>query len=355
VSAERRGEQVVCTDRGPAQAVQFSTVPADAEPVEPRMTISGVQHYDSAGQIYFVTVREPEISMLDWFVLRKNPASELHTYKELYGDSTPDEQTQQGYQMMRDAKETAEYVAFSRAGIPGTDLADGPAVIADLCLQPGQGRDCALQGPAAGVLKPGDRITAVDGTPVNVLGDLTPIMKTHQPGDVIEVTVQRSGEADQTVKVTTIASPDEPGRTLVGFIPADTRQIRLPKDITVDINTNHIGGPSAGTAFALSLLDALTPGSLMGHGDVAVTGTIDVDGNVGAIGGLSSKASAVEQVGVKYFIVPEAQGPADIAHAQQVVGDSVKLIPVKTFDEALQALASLGGDPLPEPPSPPTT
>ena len=113
--------------------------------------------------------------------------------------------------------------------------------------------------------------------------------------------------------------------------------------------TEGIGGPSAGLAFALSLIDALTEGDLTGGKNIAVTGTIDVEGNVGAIGGLNSKASAVQQVGVKYFLVPVNQG-ADgldgIERAREVVGDDVEIIPVATLQDALNALVRLGGDPV---------
>jgi Lon-like protease len=354
IAAERQGDAVVCTKQSGEEGVQFATVPAGAEAVEPRMSVDGITTFPSKGQIYFVTVRGPETSLLDWFVVRKNPAAETQTYKEVYGDSTPDQQRQEGYQMMRDAKQTAEYVALSRAGIAGADLVSGPAVIGNLCLQVNSaGSACAVQAPAADVLKPGDTITAVDGQKVAVLDDLTPIMKAHKPGDSIKVDYTRNG-TDASATITTVASPEDATRTIIGFIPADTRQIHLPEDVKVTINTDNIGGPSAGTAFALTLIDQLTPGSLMGDGRVAVTGTIDVDGNVGAIGGLSSKASAVKQVGVKYFLVPAAQGDADIAHAREVVGDSVKIIPIKTIDDAITELHQLGGDALPAP-APPTT
>jgi PDZ domain-containing protein len=97
------------------------------------------------------------------------------------------------------------------------------------------------------------------------------------------------------------------------------------------------------------MIDQLTEGDLTGGQRVAVTGTIDVDGNVGAIGGLNSKASAVAQVGVKYFLVPVNQGEDGldgIRRARQVVGDDVEIIPVATVEEALAALERIGGDPL---------
>jgi PDZ domain-containing protein len=77
---------------------------------------------------------------------------------------------------------------------------------------------------------------------------------------------------------------------------------------------------------------------------VAVTGTIQDDGTVGAIGALVQKAIAVQKSGAKAFLVPAAQGPDDIAAAQAAVGDAVEIIPVDTLQEALAALVRLGGD-----------
>ena len=78
---------------------------------------------------------------------------------------------------------------------------------------------------------------------------------------------------------------------------------------------------------------------------MAVTGTINLDGSVGAIGGLVQKASAVEQTGVDVFLVPTAQGPDDIAAARAAAPD-LEIVAVATLDEALAALAAHGGDPV---------
>ena len=71
-----------------------------------------------------------------------------------------------------------------------------------------------------------------------------------------------------------------------------------------------------------------------------MTGTINIDGTVGAIGGLASKTSAVMQRGARYFLVPSAQGEATSPRPGRVVGDDVEIIPVATLDEALAALAA---------------
>jgi PDZ domain-containing protein len=112
----------------------------------------------------------------------------------------------------------------------------------------------------------------------------------------------------------------------------------------VNFDTDEIGGPSAGLSFTLALIDNLTKGEMVPTQGVAVTGTIQDDGTVGAIGALVQKAIAVQKSGAKAFLVPAAQGPDDIAAAQAAVGDAVKIVPVATLDEALAALIRLGGD-----------
>ncbi len=105
-----------------------------------------------------------------------------------------------------------------------------------------------------------------------------------------------------------------------------------------------------GLAFTLALIDQLSPGQLTGGRDVAVTGTIGLDGSVGAIGGLAQKVSAVHQNGVKVFLVPASQSELSDPEQMQTLIDAgrgeVKIIPVATLDEALAVLEDLGGDPL---------
>ncbi|NBV03638.1 MAG: hypothetical protein EBS10_05610 [Acidimicrobiia bacterium] len=159
----------------------------------------------------------------------------------------------------------------------------------------------------------------------------------------MSVRVERRGSDPFEAEVELIAVPDDPDRTIVGFIPFDTRRIELP--FTVDIDTGSIGGPSAGLAFTLTLIDELSPGELTSAREVAVTGTMNLDGSVGAIGGLRQKASAVDQAGIDVFLVPAAQRAEDIEAARAAAPD-LEIIPVATLDEAVAALVALGGDPV---------
>jgi PDZ domain-containing protein len=114
----------------------------------------------------------------------------------------------------------------------------------------------------------------------------------------------------------------------------------------VQISTTDIGGPSAGLAFTLALLDELTSGNLMGPSRVVATGTISNDGSVGAIGALEQKAVAVKASGANLFLVPDGQSADEMKRARRAAGSQVEIVQVATLDEALSALRTRGGDAL---------
>jgi len=325
------------------QPAPYARVPSSAEPVEDRISFDAVPRYPSDGSLLFVTVREPPLTLLDAFAGREQFEIDPLSREDKFGRQTPAQQRQIGVQMMRTAKETAQYVALKKLGFP-VEMVPGDVIVAQLlCLEANEAEtECLDWAPSDDLLDPGDKLIEVDGVELKTLDDLSPILKRHQPGDMIEIRFDRPGSGEQSGSIELIGDPDDPTRTLIGFVPVDTAQAELPFDVT--INSGAIGGPSAGLAFTLTLLDELTPGELTGGAAVAVTGTIDSNANVGAIGGLVQKASAVKQTGAKVFIVPFAQGERNIADARKVAGSDLTIIPVKTLDEALAALAELGGN-----------
>ena len=344
-----RGADGACA-RTSTEPAEFGLIPGDAQPVEPRLAIKGATTYPSSHAFYFVTIRMPLLTMFDWFFVHDLPGARLMTHKEKFGDQTEQQMVQAGQRQMTGAKDRATYVALKEAGFD-VSRQEGQAIIDYIvCVKvAASGRTCDESAPAGKVLQSDDVITSLNGHQVKVLSDVTTALEGVKPGATVSVEYTR-GDKHLKGSIETIQAPGEKDpRTIVGFMPVDTTTVRLPKGLSVDISTGDIGGPSAGTAFTLTLIDALTKGNLMGPHNVAVTGEIDIDGKVGAIGGLNSKATAVMQAGVKYFLVPASQpdsGPDSVAAAQAAVGSRVKLIPIATIGEALAALRQLGGDPV---------
>ncbi len=314
--------------------------PGDARMTSSRVDISGVQTYPADGQVLFVTVGTPRLTALGYLVgSLDSDKVDIYTEKEVFGDQSEQENRQENLRLMTYSKDFAAYVALSKLGYPVT-VDNGGVVVDSLCLSTAADGSCTLQSPVSSVLQPKDVITAVDSTPINVVPDLPTALAGKNVGDTITLTFKRGSET-MTAQTQLIASSD--GRAIIGFVPnpspPDTITFTFP--FNVDIDSGQIGGPSAGLAFTLTLLDALTPGDLTGGVEVAATGTISPGGTVGQIGGLKQKTIAVMRTGAKVFLVPAAE----IAEAQEAAkGSDLKIVGVSTLDEALAELASLGGN-----------
>lgn len=331
------------------QPAPYARTPSSALPVAERVRFGQldgvVEQFPSESSVLFVTVTEPRQSVLSWWVGRDEPAIEFLTEEQKFGLQTPEQRRVFSLESMRSSEQVAQFVALERLGYD-VELVPGDVLVSQLvCLEPNDdGTECLVEAPSAEFLEPGDRLLEADGVVLEGVEDLTAVVSAKQPGDTVDLLIERPevGELRATVELT--RSSTEPDRTIVGFVPFDTRRVILPFELSID--TGRIGGPSAGLAFTLTLIDELTPGDLLGGRDVAVTGTIQLDGTVGAIGGLRQKASAVAQAGVDVFLVPAAQSEADIEAARVAGGDDLEVIPVATLDEALEVLGSLGGTPV---------
>jgi Lon-like protease len=301
--------------------------------------------YPAEGKLLWATVGvKNDVRGLDLLMGWLKGDSDVYKRELLYGKANRKEAAQQSRDEMDDAKSVAKVLAARRLGIA---TVEGGAEVLDR----EKGR------PVEKLLANGEVIVAADGKPICLSGDLRELMLTKKKGDSVTLTVlsNTSGSAsapktgqNQQAKPRTVTVPlhEVKGikRQLMGVIlgPSKTRPCRLPFDL--EVNTDKIGGPSAGLAMTLAVLDRLSPGELTGGGKVGATGTIEADGSVGEVGGVKQKTASVRASGAKLFIVPISEVALAKPHAgkMQVVG-------VRNLDEALAALRKAGGDPLPSP------
>jgi Lon-like protease len=184
--------------------------------------------------------------------------------------------------------------------------------------------------PADGKLRVGDVIVGAKGREVSTPEDLFEAMSTHTPGTPVRLDVRRGGREIEIV-VGTRASTDGERRAVVGIIVQP--ELRFPVDIRID--AGNIGGPSAGLAFALDIVDELGEDLDSGR-RVVVTGTLGLDGRVGPIGGIEQKTLGARLVDADVFLVPDENAAAARSRAD---GD-LEVIPVSTFQEALSVLTT---------------
>jgi Lon-like protease len=344
-----------------SQPAPYARVPAGAESVNSLIRFgelpSSVEVFDTGSDFFFVTVSQPPQSVLSWLLGADEPVVDLLTEEARNGRNTASQNRQISIQQMRTATQEAQFVALTAAGYEPT-INPGSVVVEELLCRVVADDEftCAEEFPAAAVLDPADSILEVDGEPISSLEDLSKALGDAEPGEILPLKIDRPEVGMLDVEVELSSDPTDPERTIIGFRPFDTRTVELPFDVSIETDA---GGPSAGTAFTLALIDELTSGELTGGRNIAVTGTINLDGDVGAIGGLEQKVSAVYQHGVDVFFIPASQPELQEAEPGEADDDrcrieclmaagngEVQLIPIATLDEALVELEKLGGDPI---------
>jgi len=188
---------------------------------------------------------------------------------------------------------------------------------------------------AHGLLRPDDIVVSADGRKVATRLDLFNALARHRPGDIVSLGVKRNGRR-LAFRVRTIADDLDPRRALIGFAPIEVVNARLPVPVHFDLGRD-VGGPSAGLAFALQVLEER--GRDVDHGlRIAATGEIQLDGKVTSIGGVKQKTIGARQAHVDAFLVPV---DGDNAKVAKRYAHGLRIVPVKNFQQALRALATL--------------
>lgn len=302
-------------------------------PVADALTIVEIDDdrtYASSGSLLLTTVAvDTTLDVGEWVSGALSARTQQLPRELLFPPGADDEQVrQQNAALMEDSKLDAVLAALRALEVDFDTEPDGARVI-EIAEFSRVDRDA---------LAPGDIIVAAEGRPIASAAELAELTGTLAPGDVLALTVR--GPTDpgtRTVEVELVENPDAPGAGLIGIVVGTWAE--LPIDIQIDAGS--IGGPSAGLMFSLAIVDLLGPDDLTGGHVIAGTGTIDREGNVGAIGGIQQKILGALQApdrSASVFLVPAD----NFEEARQApVGDDILLVPVATLDDALSALADL--------------
>jgi Lon-like protease len=300
---------------------EYIFLPDRAHPVAPLVSFAGAQDPKKGG-IYFVDIVVRKASILEKLFGGLHEGAQLVPASAVNPPGVGDQQRRRiDLQDMQNSQNVAAAVALRAAGKKVVTRSTGARVAA---IAPGE--------PAVGKLEPDDVIVAIDGKRVQSTSGVSSVMATHKPGDVVAFTIHR-GKQTRVVKIKTVAIGKSP-QAKIGVILEPAIDIELPFPVRID--AGNVGGPSAGLAFALDVLEELGHNVLHGH-KVAATGEIFADGTVGPIGGIKQKTIGAREAGVDAFLVPAGENARDARQG----ADGLRIIPVESFAQALHALATL--------------
>jgi Lon-like protease len=304
---------------------QYLEIPDNAHPLANLVQVPGANPDKDGGGIYYVDILLKPASLLESYVKYVRPeGSDLIARTQIVQPGISDQQRfKLDLATMKVSQAFASVVALRQLGYRVPISPNGVRVVA-----------VTSDSHAAGLLRPGDVIVAADGKPVRTRTDLAAVLARLKPGDPVEITVRRGGKK-LTSSIRTTADTQDRKRAIIGVLPIQALSVRLP--FPIKFNLRKVGGPSAGLAFALELMEK--KGRDVDHGyKVAATGEIQLDGSVTRIGGIKQKTIGARKSHVDVFLVPV---DGDNAREAKRYAGGLRIIPVKSFQQALRALATL--------------
>ncbi len=329
----------------------YVLTPGVAKPVAPLVKVPKTRAHRVHGGVFLTDVYITHVTALSYLYDKVRADAQILPAAAVLGPATPASQlVAQGYLEMEQSQSAAKTAALTRLGYDVGVRNVGVVVFA-----------VVASSPASSALAVGQLVTAVDGRSTPDACAFAQALASRRAGESVELTVERSrvnthaemvpgpmvretvrlGRWPSSVTHPT-ATPGCPGSGWHGQgflgVEIETQQsFRFPFHVT--LRTTSIGGPSAGLAMTLGIIDTLSGGDLTGGRAVAATGTIAATGQVGEVGGIPEKTVAVERAGATVFFVPEAQ----VGTAKSKATPSLRVFGVRSLAQVLTELRRLGG------------
>jgi Lon-like protease len=303
----------------------YLEVPDRAHPLGNLVKVPHAKEDSDGGGIYYVDVLLKRASLLESVlpVLRPDGSDLIPRSQVVVPGISEKQRFKLELADMKISQIVASTVALRQLGYRVPIRAGGLKVVA-----------VTSDSHAGGLLTPGDVIISADGKPVRTREDLRVVLARYKPGDEVKLGVRRDKDV-RMITVETTSDDADPKRPIIGILPSQALKVQFPFPIRFDLG--DVGGPSAGLAFALELLEKR--GRDVDHGyRVAATGEMQLDGRVTRIGGVKQKTIGARKAHVDVFLVPT---DGDNARQAKRYANGLRIIPVKSFQQALHALATL--------------
>jgi PDZ domain-containing protein len=284
------------------------------------------ENYEFEGNLYQLTVRRDEANVFVYLWSLVNPSYDLYPKELILPDGvTPQELSEISIQNMRTSENVAIAVALKNIGYEIETKGEGVAVVGLLD-----------DSPVKDKLKKGDLLNSINNVQIFSATEFISTLRTYSIGETVSIGLIRvvDGVSEQLfIETTLIEHVEYKGEPMVGFL-ATTVNERFDFPFEVDIKTGNVGGPSAGLMMALNVYNNLIPQDITNSMVVAGTGTIEIDGSVGPVGGIKQKIIAAKRAGAELILVPVA----NFEEAKPFETDDTAIIAVESFDDALSVI-----------------
>ncbi|MEE9432581.1 MAG: endopeptidase La [Melioribacteraceae bacterium] len=176
------------------------------------------------------------------------------------------------------------------------------------------------------------------------VGTVTGLAWTSVGGDILDVEVTlMNGNEKLTLTGQLGDVMKESAQAALSYLRSNAKELKLPlnffkgKEIHIHLPEGAIpkDGPSAGITMAMAMYSAIS--KQPARCNVAMTGEINLRGNVMPIGGLNEKLLAAKRNGITTVIIPK-ENEKDLIEIKDAVKEGLKIIPVTDAKEAIPIL-----------------
>lgn len=289
--------------------------------------------YASEGMMHLVTVSGGQATVMEYLLASMQPFHEIVPLEKVRPEGmTEEEYMQYQLKLMENSQHASIVVAYEAAQKDVKYKDNGIFVLG------------VIKGmPSSKIVHIGDRIIKVDGRQINNSNDLISYVEQKQPGELIEVQMERENEII-TKKIEVAPFPDDENKVGIGIRLVNDTEVEVEPKVVFD--SGNIGGPSAGLMFALEMYNQLSEEDITKGYKIAGTGEIDDEGNVHRIGGIDKKVVAADKAGIEIFFAPYENGNEESNYELALqtatkIKSKMEIVPVDTFSDALQYLHNL--------------
>lgn len=314
----------------------FIKSPGSAEPVKARVSVEGSDWLEQGDFLFTTVLQYIKPSILEYaFVKLREEYTETVPLQQAIGNVSNVDAYNQLTEWMRIDSESSAVMAAYQYLERSLQVEQTGVII----------RSFLKDAPAAKVLYEGDIVIGAAGQDVHTAEELAERLKDKKAGETVQIQVQRGKKTiEETISLIELDADTENPRVGIGFYHSQVQ--KAVPDVAIQFKLDDIGGPSAGLMLALDIVSKLEEKDYTRGRKIAGTGTIDAQGQVGQIGGISYKLVAASREGAEYFLAPkDAPGTEgnqkEAEDFLQSYNTAMKLVPVATLKEAADFLEAL--------------
>lgn len=182
-------------------------------------------------------------------------------------------------------------------------------------------------------LKIGDELLQLDDKNIDSFEMIKETIQQHQIGDILRFKIKR----DNKIKEINVKIKDIDGEKGIGIVIMTNYEYKTDPEIELKFKKSE-SGSSGGLMMSLSIYSAISGNDILKGRNIAGTGTIDIDGNVGEIDGIKYKIIGAVNDNMDVVLVPSA----NYKEAKEVIKEKdydIELVEITTFSDAIEYLS----------------